>query len=265
MKRTSGQFIPLIIIALATAIFIGFYLHSNKNKTPMTLTYEIINTFPHDPEAFTQGLVFDNGFLYEGTGLHGRSSLRKIQIETGKVLQICELDEEYFGEGITIFGDKIIQLTYKAGIGFVYDKETFKPLEQFSYPTEGWGITHNNVHLIRSDGTPNLHFLDPESYEPVRTIEVTDQNVPAWGLNELEYIDGKIYANLWPSETIVIIEPAMGKVIGKIDMKGLLPHGDYNPQTDVLNGIAYDPAGKRLFVTGKNWPKLYEIKIVPQK
>jgi glutamine cyclotransferase len=242
-----------------------FFIYSNNADASTAWTYEVIKTYPHDREAFTQGLVYENGFLYEGTGLKKRSQLRKVELQTGKVLQKYELPDEYFGEGITIFDDKIIQLTYKSHVGFVYDKETFELLKEFNYPTEGWGITHNGTHLIMSDGTPMLHFLDPETFEQIRNVMVFDKDEPVWGLNELEFIEGQIYANVWQKDRIVRIEPLTCKVTGWIDLKGLLTAEERNEKEDVLNGIAYDPNDKRLFVTGKRWPKLFEIKLIDKK
>ncbi|MCP4230067.1 MAG: glutaminyl-peptide cyclotransferase [bacterium] len=221
-------------------------------------TYEIINSYPHDPGAFTEGLIFDNGFLYEGTGLWGESSLRKVDLTTGEILQSYELPDEYFGEGITALDDKIYQLTYLANVGFVYDKETFELLDQFSYPTEGWGLTNDGEQLIMGDGSATLYFLDPITYQETGTVEVTLDGEPLLWLNELEYIDGYIYINVWTTDLIVIVDPASGDVVGQIDMTGLrwLNSG-------VLNGTAYDIDDDRLFVTGKKWQKLYEIKLVP--
>ena len=264
VKRSLRLFIPGFIVLLAAAIVLFFLLPRNPN-TPAAWTYQVVNTFAHDPKAFTQGLVFENGFLYEGTGLYGKSDLRKVELETGKVLQEHKLPDEFFGEGITIFGDRIIQLTLKSKIGFVYNKETFELQREFSYSTEGWGLTHDDKQLIMSDGTPMLYFLDPETFVQNRKIMVLDQDSPVWGLNELEYIGGQIYANVWPTERIVRIDPETGRVIGWIDMEGILAQEDHSNPVDVLNGIAYDPAGGRLFVTGKFYPKLYEIKLIPSK
>ena len=226
-------------------------------------TYEVVNSYPHDPFAFTQGLIWFNDTLYEGTGLRGRSSLRKVNLEDGKVLQQIDLDDRYFGEGITIWGDKIIQLTWQSRIGFMYDLETFASLDTFTYPTEGWGLTHDGTELILSDGTPTIYFLDPETLSQLRSITVTFEGEPLRQLNELEYIDGQIYANVWQTNWIAIIEPSTGSVVGMIDLTGLLdvaPAPDQ--QVNVLNGIAYDKENDRLFVTGKLWPRLYEIKFV---
>ena len=227
-------------------------------------TYEVINTYPHDRNAFTQGLVYEDGVLYEGTGLKGRSSLREVELETGGVLQKLDLAEQYFGEGITIWGDGIIQLTWQSHVGFVYDKDSFELLHEFSYPTEGWGITHDGKRLIMSDGTSTLHFLDPETLEEIGSIQVFDGNGPVVRLNELEYINGEVYANIWQTDLITRIELDTGRVTGWIDLTGLLSTEDLTQSVDVLNGIAYDAEHDRLFVTGKLWPKLFEIKLIPQ-
>ncbi|HUV52945.1 MAG TPA: glutaminyl-peptide cyclotransferase [Dehalococcoidia bacterium] len=227
-------------------------------------TYEVINTYPHDRNAFTQGLVYEDDVLYEGTGLKGRSSLREVELETGKVLQKLDLVAQYFGEGITIWGDEIIQLTWQSHVGFVYDKDSFELLHEFSYPTEGWGITHDSKRLIMSDGTSTLHFLDPETLEEIGSVQVYDSNGPLVRLNELEYINGEVYANIWQTDRIVRIEPETGRVTGWIDLTGLLSAEDLSQPVDVLNGIAYDAEHDRLFVTGKLWPKLFEIRLIPQ-
>ncbi len=251
-------------VALSAATLVMFGLYSGNAEDQAGWTHEIVNTHPHDPNAFTQGLVFEDGFLYEGTGLNGRSELRKVELETGKVLQTRKLPDEYFGEGITIFGSRIIQLTFQSKVGFVYDKETFELLQEFSYPTEGWGLTHDGEHLIMSDGTPMLYFLAPQTFALVHKIMVIEKDNALWGLNELEYIEGQIYANVWPKDRIVRINPKTGRVIGWIDFKGLLAPQDYSNDLDVFNGIAYDSADGRLFVTGKCWPKLFEVKPVPE-
>ena len=226
-------------------------------------TYVIVNQFPHDPQAFTQGLVYSDGFFYEGTGLYGRSSLRKVRPENGEVIKKRELTENLFGEGITIYQEKIIQLTWRENLGLVYDRESFEVLEVFSYPTEGWGLTHDGKHLIMSDGSSTLTFLDPETYKPVRQIEVTSSKGPVKNLNELEYIKGEIYANIWLTDYIVRIDPQTGKVTGWIDLSGLLHPEITGGMEDVLNGIAYDQEEDRIFVTGKLWPLLFEIQLVP--
>ena len=229
-------------------------------------TYRVVNTYPHDRNAFTQGLVFENGVLYEGTGLKGRSTLRRVELETGDVLQIRELPDQFFGEGVTIYGDRIIQLTYQSNVGFVYDKESFELLREFNYPIdipEGWGITHDGNRLIMSDGTSILHFLDPETFEEIGRIEVVDKGSPVTRLNELEYVQGEVYANVWKTDLIARIAPQTGEVTGWIDLKGLLSPEDRSQPVDVLNGIAYDAENDRLFVTGKMWPKLFEIELIP--
>jgi len=228
-------------------------------------SYKVINAYPHDKRAFTQGLVFEDGFLYEGTGLVGRSTLRKVELETGKVVQGRKLPEQYFGEGITIYGNKIIQLTLRAKVGLVYDKESFELLGQFNYPTEGWGITHDGRHLIRSDGTSTLYFLNPETFEQAGRIEVADSDGPVSGLNELEYVQGQIYANVWRTDRIARIDPKTGRVTGWIDLGGLLGTEARGQLVDVLNGIAYDAENDRLFVTGKLWPKIFEIELASPK
>lgn len=264
MNRFVKLFVPALVVSCA-AVFIAFKLHSNHPDTPTLWRYKVVNAFPHDRQAFTQGLVFEDGVLFEGTGLCGRSQLRKVALLTGDVLQQHSLPDEFFGEGITIFGDRIIQLTFQSNVGFVYDKSSFDLLRQFHYPTEGWGLTHDSKQLIMSDGTPMLYFLDPETFEQVNRMMVFDQDKAVWGLNELEYVEGLIYANVWPTDRIVRIEPETGKVVGWIDMKRLLSPQDRNGSEDVLNGIAYDPAGRRLFVTGKCWSKLFEIKLIAAK
>jgi glutamine cyclotransferase len=254
--------------ALLGAVFVfsclilqGCLFPSNSNVIPV-YTYNVINTYPHDRNAFTEGLVFEDGFLYEGTGLHGNSSLRKVELETGDILQLRELPAEFFGEGITIYGDKIIQLTWQSHIGFVYDKESFELLQEFNYSTEGWGITYDGTHLIMSDGTSTLHFLDPETFEEIGQLEVFDDDGLVTKLNELEYVQGEIYANVWQTDRIAIIAPETGRVIGWVDLRGLLTAEDRSEPVDVLNGIAYDAATDRLFVTGKLWPKLFEIGLI---
>jgi len=223
--------------------------------------YRIVNSYPHDTNAFTQGLVFHNGFLYESTGVRGKSSLRKVELETGKVLQKYLLPTHFFGEGLTLWKDKLIQLTWEGGKGIVYDKGTFHPLYEFSYSTEGWGITHDGRHLIMSDGSSTLYFLDPETFQQKKTIKVHDGNVPVVNLNELEYVNGEIYANVWLTDYIARIAPETGRLLGWIDLKELLGEEDRTPSANVLNGIAYDKKQNRLFVTGKYWPKLFEIKL----
>lgn len=236
--------------------------HSAKPQSVPVYSYKIDNTYPHDKGAFTQGLVFANDVIYEGTGLYGKSSLRKLDLETGKVLQSYELPAQYFGEGITVFQNIIIQLIWKSNMGFVYDESSFKLLHDFTYATEGWGITHDGERLIISDGTSTLHFLDPETFSTIGHIEVCNNDTPIDKLNELEYINGQIYANIWQTDYIAIINPQSGQVSGWIDLSGLLSSQYCNEPVDVLNGIAYDTVNDRLLVTGKLWPWLFEIKLV---
>jgi glutamine cyclotransferase len=242
------------------------------NKMPPTVyDYTVVNTFPHDPAVFTQGLVYLDGILYEGAGLYGRSSLRKVELATGQVLQQQDLDETYFGEGIALLDDQIYQLTWKNGVGFIYDRETFEKTGEFSYTTEGWGLTHDGQQLIMSDGTPVIYFLDPATLQETRRITVTIEGQPLAQLNELEYVDGKILANVWQTDLMVRIDPATGAVDGVYDFTGLLaqapPSADSAPPAappDVLNGVAYDPASGHLFVTGKLWPTLFEVEMHPR-
>jgi len=224
----------------------------------------VVHVYPHDPEAFTQGLVYLDGLLYEGTGLNGQSTLRRVDLETGEVLDSRSLPDQFFGEGIAIIDDRIFQLTWLSNVGFIYDLMSFEQIDSFGYPTQGWGLTYDGTHLIMSDGTPTLHFMDPETLEDVRTLQVLDQGTPVHRLNELEYIDGVVYANVWKTDRIARIDPESGEVIDWIDLSGLLAHGDAADRVDVLNGIAYDAVLDRLFVTGKLWPNLFEIEVVHQ-
>lgn len=228
-----------------------------------TYTYRVVDSYPHDPNAFTQGLIYADGALFEGTGRYGQSSLRAVDLETGQVLHQIELPEQFFGEGITRFGDRIYQLTWQSHEGFVYDAATFDQLGTFTYPSEGWGLTHDNARLIMSDGTDTLHFLDPQTLQETGRVAVRYRDTPVVRLNELEYIDGEVYANIWQTNTIVRIDPLTGQVVGVIDLTGLLSPADITQPVDVLNGIAYDATGDRLFVTGKLWPRLFEIDLLP--
>ena len=230
-----------------------------------TYRYSVVRVYPHDPGAFTQGLVYDQGVLYEGTGLRGRSTLRRVELQTGEILQLHVLSDLYFGEGITLYEDELLQLTWKSNTGFVYDRDSFELLRTFHYPTEGWGLTHDGQQLIVSDGTSALHFLDPETLEKVGEVTVHDGDVPIGRLNELEYVLGEIYANVWQTDLIARIDPGTGAVTSWIDLTGLLASRGYTgTQTvDVLNGIAYDVQNDRLFVTGKLWPELFQIELIP--
>ncbi len=222
--------------------------------------YRVVRAFPHDTGAFTEGLFYQDGYLYEATGLNGRSTIRKERLETGKVLQERPIDSQYFGEGIVAWKGRLIELTWQSHVGFVYDLASFRPEGDFHYPGEGWALTRDSRRLIMSDGTPQLRFLDPETLKEIGRVTVTDEGAPVANLNELEWVKGEIYANIWQTDRIVRIDPGTGKVVGHIDLSGLLPASDVvRGQTDVLNGIAYDARHDRLFVTGKNWPKLFEI------
>ncbi len=225
--------------------------------------YKVVHTYPHDLNAFTEGLFFQGGYLYESTGLDGHSSVRKVKLETGQVLARANLPADVFGEGITSWNGKLIGLTWKTEIGYLLDLDSFDTVGEFRYPGEGWGLTHDDTELVMSDGTADIRFLDPATQREVHRIHVTAQGKPVDQLNELEWVDGEIYANIWQTDRIARIDPKTGHVVGWIDLAGLLPKADIIPNhTDVLNGIAYDPATKRLFVTGKMWPKLFEIRLV---
>ena len=225
--------------------------------------YRIIRTYPHDPNAFTQGLVFVDGHLYESTGRNGHSSVRLIDLSTGWVLKQYDLPQEYFGEGLTDWRDTLIQLTWISGVAFVYDRSTFTLRRTMHYTGEGWGLTHDSRALILSDGTPTLRFLDPSSFREIKKLNVLDRgNQPVKNLNELEYIEGEIYANVWHENRIARISPRSGRVLGWIDLSGLLKNVEVSDSEAVLNGIAYDAKSGHLFVTGKLWPKLFEIEIV---
>ncbi len=226
--------------------------------------YRVVNSYPHDCTAFTEGLIYDNGTLYEGTGLYdgsGPSTLRQVDLQTGRVHKQIFLDDGLFGEGITFWKDRLVQLTYTTGIGLVYDKKNLTETGRFSYRSEGWGITSDGLELIMSDGSEKLHLLDPETFEEKGLLEVRVEGVPLKGINELEYVKGAIFANVWPTDWIAIISPETGNVTGLVDLHGILPEESARG-VDVLNGIAYDEEKGRLFVTGKLWPRLFEIELV---
>ncbi|HEY3927795.1 MAG TPA: glutaminyl-peptide cyclotransferase [Candidatus Koribacter sp.] len=228
-------------------------------------TFKVIHAYHHDDSAFTQGLVYFDGFLYEGTGLKGRSSLRKEKLETGEVVQRVDLSPDLFGEGIAIFHGEIFELTWQSQVGFVYDLKSFRELRQFTYPGEGWGLTNNDRELFMSDGTAEIRVLDPATMKEKRRIKVRDGNQPVDQLNELEWVEGEIYANIWQTNRIARISPVTGKVVGWIDLAGLLSPMYQLQEGAVLNGIAHDAARKRLFVTGKLWPRLFEITLVRKR
>lgn len=276
----SSQIRPVLVFSivwiLAVTAFPGFaqimtehntvrtsYLFPGADSLPV-YGYKVINEYPHDSNAFTQGLIYEHGALYESTGLYGSSSLRKVELETGTVLKIYNLDDSYFGEGITMWNNTLIQLTWLSHIGFVYiELETFQPVDSFSYSTQGWGLTHDDTCLIMSDGSSRLHYLDPQTYAEVGYVDVQADGIPVLNLNELEYAQGKIYANVWGSDSIALIEPGTGDVTEWLDLSGIMTDQHLSFQQGVLNGIAYDSENVRLFVTGKSWPALFEIEVDP--
>lgn len=233
-------------------------------KRPPEYTFKIVHVFPHDPAAFTQGLVYRDGFLYEGTGLNGRSSLRKVRLETGEVVQHVDLANDFFGEGIAIVKNEIIQLTWQSHVGFVYSLGDFRFLRQFSYPGEGWGLTSRGNELFMSDGTAEIRVLDAATFKEKRRFTIHDGAAPVDQLNELEFVEGELFANIWQTDRIARINPQTGKAVGWIDLAGLLSPVYRRRSDAVLNGIAYDSTHKRLFVTGKLWPSIFEIQLVPK-
>lgn len=238
-------------------------LSGGSGSAPVSYTYSVVSVYPHDRNAFTEGLVFEDGFLFESTGLYGESTLRRVELETGTVVHVHALPDEFFGEGITVFGDRIVQLTWQSRRGLVYSRDSFDLLREFSYDTEGWGITDDGSRLIMSDGTATLYFLDPETFERTGQVEVRDNNGPVTRLNELEYVRGYVYANVWMEERIAIVDPQTGQVEGWLDLSGIQGSESLGVE-DVLNGIAYDAVGDRLFVTGKRWSQVFEIELVPK-
>jgi len=263
MKRRQLLIVLLILVIFASSIILFVVLTGKPaNSGSVHYTYSVVNTYPHDENAFTEGLGYDNGSLYESTGYYGSSTLRRVNLETGEVIQLYTLPSNYFGEGIAIFDGKIVQLTWREQKGFVYDEASFELIQEFNYSSEeGWGITYDGNKLIVSNGSSILTFLDPENFEKIGQIEVHD-TAPVSNINELESIEGKLYANIWMERKIAIIDPQTGQVEGWIDLSGIqdIPNQDAN---NVLNGIAYDAEEDRLFVTGKGWPHLFEIKVIP--
>ena len=251
----------LLLVVAVPALGGASVAHAATTPVPI-YGYDVVHVYPHDTHAFTEGLFYLDGYLYESTGLEGQSSIRKESLESGQVLQRLDIPARYFGEGIVAWGDRLIELTWKAQQGFVYDLASFRRERQFSYQGEGWGLTHNERWLIMSDGTPELRYLDPQTLAVAGELLVTYEGRPLRNLNELEWVKGEIYANIWETDWIARIDPDSGAVVGLIDLRGLLPAAERVPgQTDVLNGIAYDARGDRLFVTGKNWPKLFQIRL----
>ena len=249
---------PHSVLALALSL-------AAASPSPASDTYRVVHAYPHDRQAFTQGLIYFDGHLYESTGLQGHSSLRMEDLETGSILQFKDVPSNYFAEGLTEWGSTLIQLTWQNHVALVYDRLTFRFLRAIPYNGEGWGLTQDGKNLILSDGTAILRFLDPATLHELRRITVNDHGVPVTQLNELEFIHGQIYANIWHSARIARIAPATGRVLGFIDLAGLLPENQRSGAEAVLNGIAWDSDHDRLFVTGKLWPTLFEIKVIPQQ
>ena len=255
MRRLAGWIV--VVLSLTSCM-------DAQMGRPPVYTYQVVHTYPHDHAAFTQGLIYLDGVLYEGTGMKGHSSIRKVELQSGRVLKEKPLSEQYFGEGLTEWGKQLIEITWQSNVGFVWDRETFQLLKSFTYTGEGWGITHDSKRLIMSDGTAFLRFLDPGALKETGRLQVREGARPIDNLNELEFYKGDVLSNIWQEDRIARISLTSGQVVEWIDLSGLLPARD-REGIDVLNGIAYDAKGDRLFVTGKWWPKLFEIKLVPKK
>ena len=259
----------IVLAAVAVVVLSGVlataYLVREQRPAGLLLKHAVVNTFPHDPAAFTQGLAYHDGFIYEGTGQYGQSTLRRTELETGAILQSQALSRLHFGEGIALDDDRIVQLTYKSGVGFVRDRKTFRVLREFRYAGEGWGLTYDGEHFIMSDGSATLRLLDPKTFAVTSSLTVTNGGKPVRKLNELEMVRGEIYANIWQSDWIARISPRSGKVTGWIDLSDLRVEARKRVRRgakfDVLNGIAYDEQSDRLFVTGKLWPVMFEIRV----
>lgn len=268
-KGVFGRAGLILILALSLASFAcqsGTVANLPGERTPENQPvpiygYEVVHTWPHDPNAFTQGLVFHDGKLLESTGQESRSSLRRVELETGKVLQKVDVPPPYFAEGITLLNGRIYQLTWQHQLGFIYDAGTFEKIGKFSYQGEGWGLTNDGQSLILSDGSNRLRFLNPDNFQLRKALAIVDGSAPVMEINELEYVQGEIYANIWHADRIARIDPQSGRVVGWIDLTGLLPRGEVHDEEAVLNGLAYDETSSRLFVTGKLWPKLFEIRV----
>jgi glutamine cyclotransferase len=227
------------------------------------VSYEVVNSYPHDPTSFTQGLLWADGGFYESTGLYGQSKLQRLEFPSGKVLKQLTLDPELFAEGLALVDTRLIQLTWKSHRGFVYEKDTFRVLQEFTYDTEGWGLTFDGKNLILSDGSSDLFYLDPQTFKPTRKLGITMNGQPVPELNELEFIEGEIWANVWQTDLILRIDPSTGQVTSFLNLKQILSPSDRKGSEDVLNGIAYDAQQKRIFITGKLWPRIFEIKLKP--
>ena len=269
----NAALISVVALAGVGALLAGPLRSGRRDYTPPPTTpaaatratpvyqHRVVRTFPHDRKAFTQGLVYRDGVFYESTGQYGESSLRKVDIETGKVLRAQAVDAKYFAEGLTDWGETLVQLTWRTGVAFVYDRETFKQVGRFEYTGEGWGLTRTDRHLVMSNGSPTLKLLDPVTFAQVSTLQVHDEHGPVTALNELEMVKGTIFANVWQLHRLAMIDPGSGSVTGWLDLEGLLPASE-RARVDVLNGIAYDTAGDRLFVTGKWWPTVFQVEVV---
>ena len=251
---------PLVFLYSALALVSFLAAPANADQT-----YRVVHSYPHDQHAFTQGFVFIGGHLYESTGIQGQSTLREEDLESGRILRMQLVSDKYFAEGLTDWKNTLVQLTWQSHLGLVYDRATFRLLRTFHYEGEGWGLTHDAKSLILSDGTSGLRFFDPDSFKELRRITVKDHGRPVTQLNELEFIHGEIYANVWHSNRIARIAPASGRVLGWIDLSGLMPRDQLSSDEAVLNGIAYDAEHDRLFVTGKLWPKVFEISLVSER
>lgn len=252
----------LAAILVVTAVLACAPTTDAQRRPAPVQTYKLIATFPHDTTSFTQGLVFHDGQLYESTGLEGESTLRRVDITSGKTLQRIDVPSRYFAEGLAMVGDELLQLTWRSKIGFVYDRATFTQKRTFKYDTEGWGICYDGAsRLVMSDGSDTLTFLDPKTFAPGKTLRVKDAGTPVGNLNELEWIEGEIWANVWQTDRIARISPNTGEVNAWIDLSTLYPRSERIPSADVMNGIAYDKATRRIFVTGKKWPRLYQIAV----
>ena len=258
-RRKGLLFAALVLFLLG----LQFAYQSIDAAEPVFYTFNVVDTYPHDESAFTQGFVYHGGLLYEGTGLYGRSSLRITELSTGDIIEQVNLPSDLFGEGITILGDRLYQVTWQENTGFVYSLD-LAYIETFTYDGEGWGLTHDGEHLVLSNGSSTLSFLDPGTFQVVRTVDVTYDDEPVSNLNELEYVDGVIYANIWQTDRIVMIDPEDGAVVGWIDLEGLEEHLDSTEGINVLNGIAYNEESGRLLVTGKLWTNVFEIELIPE-
>lgn len=249
------------VSTLAFSFFAAFWLA----PAAPTFTYRVVKAYPHDSNAFTQGLEYRDGVFYEGTGIPGRSSVRKVDLTTGRVIQKYDVPQPFFGEGITVLNGRMFELTWQSQTGFIYDKASLRVLGSFTYPGEGWGLANDGKQVYMSDGSADIRVWDPATLKEVRRMTVRDGGTPVAELNELEWVKGEIYANVWQTDRIARISPADGKVLGWIDLSGILPKSERTDPDAVLNGIAYDAAGDRLFVTGKLWSKIFEIKLVPKR